>query len=234
MELPFAGHPTIGTACILAAMGEVSLEGGTAEVVFEVGVGPVRVQIRRVGGRLRAQFEVPSPATIGPPPPPKRDLARMLAIEERDILDGDSAPQSRSVGVPFVFVTVRDRSALERIRMNTSVWEDILSQHWAPHVYVITRDREADPTLARARMFAPAMGITEDPATGVAASALPGYLRTPDQVSGTFAWRIEQGFEMGRPSVIDVEADLRDGAVVRARVGGECVLVGRGELDLGE
>jgi trans-2,3-dihydro-3-hydroxyanthranilate isomerase len=158
----------------------------------------------------------------------------MLAIEERDILDGDSAPQTRSVGVPFVFVTVRDRSALERIRMNTSVWEDILSQHWAPHVYVITRDREADPTLVRARMFAPAMGITEDPATGVAASALPGYLRTPVQLSGTVAWRIEQGFEMGRPSVIEVEADLRDGAVVRARVGGESVLVGRGELDLGE
>jgi trans-2,3-dihydro-3-hydroxyanthranilate isomerase len=138
------------------------------------------------------------------------------------------------VGVPFVFITVRDRTVLDRLRMNTSVWEDVLAQHWAPHVYVTTRDREVDPSVVRARMFAPAMGITEDPATGVAASALPGYLLTPDQVSGTFAWRIEQGFEMGRASVIDVEADLSDGAVIRTRVGGECVLVGRGEMDVGE
>jgi trans-2,3-dihydro-3-hydroxyanthranilate isomerase len=150
-----------------------------------------------------------------------------------EVLGGDLRPQAVSSGVPFVFISVRDRSVLKRVRLNTAIWETLLSGQWAPHVYVVTQDAELQGSTLRARMFAPAMGIAEDPASGAAGAALPGYLQRRDRADDTHRWRIEQGFEMGRPSLIDVEADSSGGKIRRVRVGGGCVIVGRGEFDLG-
>jgi trans-2,3-dihydro-3-hydroxyanthranilate isomerase len=233
MELPFAGHPTVGTACILAAIGQVQLVGTQASLVFEEGVGPVSVCVERVGQGYGAQFEVPQNPVFGPPGPPPERLAQLLGVSEEGVVAGVHGPKAVSCGAPFLFITVRDPSVLERVRLNRSVWEEVLSRYWAPHVYVVAHDHDSSGSLVRARMFAPAMGILEDPATGAAASALPGYLGTSGVMDGLLTWRIEQGLEMGRPSRIDVEAEVTDGVLRKIRVGGSCVIVGKGDLDLG-
>jgi trans-2,3-dihydro-3-hydroxyanthranilate isomerase len=236
-ELPFAGHPTVGTACVLGAAGKVATApaGGdqVAELILEQGVGPVQVRVRSSGTLYSAQFDVPRLPEFGPGPPEVHRLAEMLSLAPTDLAGGDWQPQSVSCGVPFLVIPVRDREALGRARLNSSLWEEVLQGTWAPHLYLITRDAELPGSSVRARMFAPAMGIVEDPATGAAASALAGYLAAREPAHATsMAWRIEQGFEMGRPSMIDVEADRNAGRLTAVRVGGGCVLMGEGALNL--
>lgn len=233
LELPFAGHPTVGTACVLAAIGALELEHDQASIVFEEGVGPVPVLIRRVGDQLAAQFSVPKLPEFGPDPPNSGELAQLLSIPVHTIGDGHLRPMAVSCGVPFTIIPVRDRHVLAQARVNFTLWETTLSQFWAPHVYVITRDVERVDSMVRARMFAPAMGIVEDPATGGAAPALAGYLlRQSVGLGNPTTFRIEQGFEMGRPSLLDVEVDVVASAAQAIRVGGGCVLVGQGEIYL--
>ncbi|HEX2187393.1 MAG TPA: PhzF family phenazine biosynthesis protein [Longimicrobiaceae bacterium] len=231
-ELPFAGHPTVGTAFLLAALGEVPLGPDGAEVVFEEGVGPVRVRIEAQGGRpASAQLTAARVPERGPPPPTREELAALLGLAEDELPEGEWTAEGWSAGVPFLFVPVRGREALRRARVDPARWEALLAGWWAPHLYVLARDPELPGSDVRARMFAPAMGIVEDPATGAAASALAGYLaaRAPER-EGTLRWTVEQGWEMGRPSLLRVEAELRGGAVAEVRVGGAAVLVAEGVM----
>ena len=142
----------------------------------------------------------------------------------------ERAPRACSCGVPFLFVTVRDLAALARARVKVDQWEQHLAAYWAPEIYVITH--AADNADVRARMFAPSMGIGEDPATGGAATALAGYLVPANAADGVLRWTIRQGVEMGRPSTIFLEADVTAGAISAIRVGGAAVLVSEGELTL--
>lgn len=231
-ELPFAGHPTIGTAHVLASIGEIPVEAEVTRIVFEEGVGPVPVAIRAAKGRpVSAQLTAAKLPEFGPMPPSKAKLAAVLSLEAADLLENNFAPAAVSCGVPFLFIPVRDRSALQRVRLDRNRWETLLSSFWAPHLYVFARDPERDGSDLRARMFAPAIGIVEDPATGAAATALAGYLGTREATpSGTIRWVVEQGFEMGRPSILEIEADKRDGEIVAARVGGASVLVSEGTM----
>jgi trans-2,3-dihydro-3-hydroxyanthranilate isomerase len=231
-ELPFAGHPTVGTACTLAEIGRIGLEGDRAEVTLEEGVGPIPVTVERAGGRVRATFTTARLPELGPTPPPVAALAECLSISPDEILsDGGLQPRSASAGVHFLFVPVRDRSVLARIRVSTSAWEAHLSNYVTTSVFVYSQDAELPGSSVRARMFAPLFGIPEDPATGSAAAALPAVLTAGDRhEAGTRAWRIEQGFEMGRPSLIDVEADVSREGLRAVRVGGASVLIGEGTL----
>ena len=231
-ELPFAGHPTIGTAILLASLGRAGAEGGGARIVLGEGVGPVPVDVRMEGGRpafaMLTAARLPQP---GPPPPAPDVVARVLSLDETD-LGGSLGTAFASSGVPFLFVSVRDRDALGRARVDGGAWERHLSGAWGPHLYVVTDDVEGEATL-RARMFAPAMGISEDPATGGAVTALAALLAARDASGdGTLRWVVEQGVEMGRPSRLQVEADIRGGALAAVRVGGGAVLVGEGEMVL--
>jgi trans-2,3-dihydro-3-hydroxyanthranilate isomerase len=234
-ELPFAGHPTIGTAHALAALGEIPLAGETTHIVFEEGVGAVPVSIRsRDGVPVFAQLSVAKMPEIGPPPPSRSALADLLSIEVADLMGGTWSPQSISVGVPFLFVPVRDRNVLKRARVKLDRWEATLKASWAPEVFVFSRDPEREGSHIRARMFAPGLGIGEDAATGSAAASLGGYLAARDaRKDGTLRWVVEQGFEMGRPSILEVEADKLDGKITSIRVGGASVMVSRGEMTMG-
>jgi trans-2,3-dihydro-3-hydroxyanthranilate isomerase len=137
--------------------------------------------------------------------------------------------------VPFTFIPLRDREALGRARLDGTIWKRLLAESWAPHVYCLALDPEIEGHDLRARMFAPAMGIDEDPATGAAASALAGYLGAREaQSGGTLHWLVEQGFEMGRPSILEVEADKQNGEITAVRVGGKCVMVSEGVMELPE
>jgi trans-2,3-dihydro-3-hydroxyanthranilate isomerase len=234
VELPFAGHPTVGTALILAWLGEIPLAGEEARIVFEEGVGPVPVTIRAAEGKAAfAQLSAAQLPEFGPAPAVP-ELAEMLSLDPGDILSGDEAPQAVSCGVPFLFIPLRDRNALRRARLRPDRWENLLASSWAPHVYLFTRDHELPETDYRVRMFAPAMGIPEDPATGGAAAAFGGYLGSRSAGDGTLRWTLEQGFEMGRPSLLHLEVDRAGGVITAVRVGGGAVLVADGGMEIPE
>ncbi|HEX2093727.1 MAG TPA: PhzF family phenazine biosynthesis protein [Longimicrobiaceae bacterium] len=236
-ELPFAGHPTVGTACLLASLGQVALADHRGRVVFEEGVGPVAVEISAPpGGPLYAELTAACVPERGQEVPESETLASVLSLDLHDIGTNGWEPDAYSSGVPFVFVPVRDRGALARVRVNRSAWSEHLEDAWASKLYVFTLDPEREGSDVRARMFAPGIGIDEDPATGGAAAAFAGYLADrvgpPTGGTGPRRWVIEQGFEMGRPSLLHAEASFEGGRLAATRVGGSAVRVCDGVLRL--
>lgn len=227
-ELPFAGHPTVGTAILLVALGEVPGGEGEVEIVLEEGVGPVPVRVRVRGGVPEsAQFTAARAPELAPAPG-RAELAAVLGLDVADLSD-DWAPAVASAGVAFTIIPLRDVDALARARLDRTAWERVLAPTDASHVYTIVP--AAPGGTVRARMFAPDMGIAEDPATGAAAAALGGYLAQGiDQ--GAPRWTVEQGVEMGRPSRIELEADVEYANAVRVRVGGAAVRVSDGTMEI--
>lgn len=233
-ELPFAGHPTVGTAYVLATIGEILLTDPETQIIFEEGVGPVPVVIRSHGNQpIFSQLSAAKMPEFGPPPPPVTELAEMLQLDSSGLLNGALAPQAVSCGVPFLCIPVTDCSTLAQAKLNIPHWETLLANYWAPHVYLLTLDSHHGKANVRVRMFAPAMGITEDPATGAAATVLAGYLcaRNPLQ-DGTLNWTVEQGIEIHRPSLLEVEADKQGGKIVGIRVAGRSVLISEGLIEV--
>ncbi len=230
-EVPFAGHPTVGCAHVLAAIGEIALAGEETRIVLEENVGPVPVTIRaRDGVPVFAQLSVAMLPEERVPEADPAALAALLSLSPGDLLDGDYAPRAVSCGLPFVFVPVRDRAAVARSKVRIDLWERDLQGRWAEMVMVFAADAERPGSDIRARMYAPGISVPEDPATGSACAALGGYLASRTPRDGTLRWRVEQGFEMGRPSIIDIEADKSGGAVTGVRVGGETVMVCEGTM----
>lgn len=231
-ELQFAGHPTVGTAFVLATIGAVPMKGSESRIVLEEGVGPVPVTIKSENGKPGfAQLSVAQLPLLGPPAPSVHELAKCLNLSPADLLSGEWGPEGRSCGTPFLMVPVRDRVALAKARPNLDAWEAVLAKYWSNKVFVFCNEPELQGSHYRARMFAPAIGVPEDPATGSACAGFAGYLADRDKrADGTLQWRVEQGFEMGRPSLLDIEADKKGGAITGVRVGGNSVLVSKGEF----
>jgi len=254
VEVPFAGHPTVGTAVFLAARLPDAPEEGTVELVLEENVGPVPVEIRFEAGRpVFARFTTALPPEHRPSPWSARELAAMVGLEPTDLpgerrADGGEArlhlePEMVSCGLPYHVVPVATVSAVRRASLDTAAWSRMLADSWAHHVYVVCPwaadeeradvDAEGERVDVRVRMFAPGSGVPEDPATGSAAAALGGYLAAADGRSeGTLSWVVAQGEEMGRPSRLYVEADRRNGDTVAIRVGGSAVEVLTGRMTL--
>lgn len=233
-ELQFAGHPTVGTAHVLATIGAVKLTGDETKIVFEEGVGPVPVTIRAKNGQPEfAQLSVAQLPRIGPPPPSVETLAAALSLSPDDLLQGDMSPQTVSCGTPFLLIPLRNRDAVRRARVKLDVFQPALDGYVTSEVMVFAMEAEHTGHDVRARMFAPMLGIAEDPATGSACSGLSGYLAARDpRRDGTLRWIVEQGFEMGRPSILELEADKKDGAITAVRVGGKTVMVQEGTFTL--
>jgi trans-2,3-dihydro-3-hydroxyanthranilate isomerase len=232
-EMPFAGHPTVGCAFALAALGEIPLSG-EARIVLEEGVGPVPVLVR---GEFKkpefAQLSVAKLPESGPPAPGRTHLAELLSLEATDILGGMSAPQGLSCGYPFLLVPVRDIEAVRRARVRFDQWDASLKSYWAPDIMVFAREGEREDSDIHARVFVPSQGVGEDPATGSAAAALGGWLGARETApSGSFRYVIEQGFEIRRPSIIELEVDKTNGEVSAVRVGGSAVMVSEGMMEI--
>jgi trans-2,3-dihydro-3-hydroxyanthranilate isomerase len=227
-ELPFAGHPTIGTGVLLAHLG-VARES----IVLEEGVGPVPVTITFVDGKpVSARLTAARRPEFGPPPPDAARLAPVLGLRPDDLLDGSWAPAAVSCGVPYLIVPVRG-DALSRARPDLGRWLDLLRGAWADSVYLVTPEATPDGVDLRARMFAPEHGVVEDPATGSAAVCCAGYLARRTNRPGTHAWTILQGVDMGRPSTLSIDADVDSSLTITAvRVAGNAVLVGEGTISL--
>ncbi|PSF39025.1 hypothetical protein C7H19_02940 [Aphanothece hegewaldii CCALA 016] len=235
-ELPFAGHPTIGTAYILAAIGELVLDCNETIIYLEEKIGLVPVKILTQDGvPFYTELTASQLPLFGSETYAISDLAAMLSLEPNDLLCNDYFPQGVSCGVPFLFIPLRNRDAIARVKLNIERWQTLLSNAWASAVYVFCFEPELEESDLRSRMFAPNMGIVEDPATGSAAAAFAGYLamRHPSP-NITLKWVIEQGFEMGRPSILKIETDLIDGQIIAVRVGGSSVLVSNGTMNIPE
>jgi trans-2,3-dihydro-3-hydroxyanthranilate isomerase len=224
-ELPFAGHPTIGTAAVLASLGLVDRTDAAATLILEEGVGPVRVEVHLDGGapfaRLMREGQVEQPASH----PARSAAAGALSLPEAAVRDTWFA----SVGVPFCFVHLVSADAVDRASLDRAVWTDAFARAWAPSLFLFAGEPEPDSRL-HARMFAPALGIEEDPATGSGAAALAGCLADRLTTDGTFTWQIDQGVLMGRPSQLEASAERRGGRTVAVTVGGSTVLVGEGSM----
>ena len=226
MELPFAGHPTVGTAAVLTRLGLVPISDGAATIVLEEGVGPITVEIQLRGETILAHLvtekEVESPSTR----PTRNAAASALSLPEKAVLETWFA----SVGVPFCFVHLASRETVDRAVLDRAAWSANFANAWSPNLYFFAGGLAPGSRLY-VRMFAPALGIEEDPATGSGAAALAGWLaaRSPDQ-DGNFKWEIDQGVAMGRPSFIEASAEKRRGRTTQVKVGGATVLVGEGTM----
>jgi len=232
VEMPMAGHPTIGTAYALARLGKIPATEGLVVVRFEEGVGPIPVEISFKNGQPeQATMDQPVP-TFGDILENRADVAALLSVGVDD-LDPRYPVQLVSSGVPFLMIPIRDRAAMARLRLKTDIWERDFKPI-APEFFMFTTETERPDSTVHCRMFGPALGITEDPATGAAHGPLGAYLMKYGIISGERAVFVsEQGFEMGRPSLITVTVETTGGEVSRVRVGGASVIMGEGKIDAG-
>jgi trans-2,3-dihydro-3-hydroxyanthranilate isomerase len=230
-EMPFAGHPNIGTAFSLATAGEFGEIETSIEVIFEekAGLVPIAIQ-RREGQAIWCELSAPETLSLGKTVSTEL-VASAASLTPRDIVTTTHVPQFASVGLPFLMTELKDRSVLERARVQWDGLEAIAALGVTPdiHLYV----QSADDFDVRARMFAPMDGVPEDAATGSANCALAALLSHYDEKpSGEFCFRIAQGVEMGRPSVLEARAEKREGVVVGAWIGGFCVAVSEGVIEV--
>jgi trans-2,3-dihydro-3-hydroxyanthranilate isomerase len=227
-ELPFAGHPTVGTAAVLAHLGQLELTDGGAAVVLEEGVGPVTVAVRPEGGRTFARLTVDRGPDIPEETPSRGAVAASLSLAEDDVRDAWFA----GVGAPFCFAHLGSREAVDRATLDRSAWRARLADAYSSSVFLFAGSFATTERLY-ARMFAPALGIEEDPATGSACVSLVGALaaRSPDR-DGMFELTIDQGVAMGRPSVLEAAAEKSGGRVTRIHVGGHTVVVAQGTIEV--
>ncbi|XTZ20194.1 MAG: PhzF family phenazine biosynthesis protein [cyanobacterium endosymbiont of Rhopalodia fuxianensis] len=233
-ELYFAGHPTIGTAYVLSFIGEIAISQKKQTILLEEGIGLISVSIQIERGKpVYTELKAAQLPTFNNNSPSVIELASILGLKIADFRDDKYFIQGVSCGVPFLFVPLHNREALGHIQFNRDCWQHILANHWAPSVYVFCFDPEREGSDLRARMFAPSMGILEDPATGSAAAALGGYLAIREEIPNTtLKWRVEQGFEMGRPSILEIIVKKKQGQVREIKVGGSSVLVSEGSMEI--
>jgi trans-2,3-dihydro-3-hydroxyanthranilate isomerase len=232
-EIPFAGHPNIGTAYVLASNKDFGEIRGDLTVTFEEKAGLVPVTIcRKENGTLWCELAAPQGLKLGEVIMPEL-AAAALSLEVADIALGVHPPQVAGVGLPFLVVELKSQDALERARFNMIVMETLEEKGIAPDTLLYTQGSgEAD---IKARMFAPLDGVPEDPATGSANCALAALLsHCGSAESGDHRWRIIQGVEMGRPSILDARTQKRDGTVTATYIGGDCVMVSEGTISLAE
>jgi trans-2,3-dihydro-3-hydroxyanthranilate isomerase len=234
-ELPFAGHPTVGTAIALA---EKAHGAGTLDLVsvLEENVGPVRCAVRlREGEASFAEFDLPRKSQQIPLPLDKLGIADALSLKTTEIGFENHVPSIWSAGVPFLMVPVHDVGAAERLEFDPQLWEKTVPfvDGALASAYIYCRGGVNHVAKFHARMFASGMGISEDPATGSAAAALSGAINHFDRLTdGHHPILIEQGLEMGRPSFIHLHMDIEGGTISNARIGGQAVRIATGTLDL--
>ena len=232
-ELPFAGHPTVGTGVLLAHLNAADHMKGPGGVVIalEEEIGLVKVEVsQRQGRAARGVFAIPRLPERTPWTPDVELLGRALGINPVDIGFGAHAPSCWGVGLPFAMMPVRDMKTLAQAGIaDSGAWREAFGFTGKSAAYVYTRETADAEHHIRARMFLP--GIGEDPATGSAAAAFSGaavHFERPED--GIHQIVIEQGYEMGRPSQIVLDLDVESGLLKGAQIGGGAVIVSEGTL----
>jgi len=231
-ELPFAGHPTVGAAALIAHQraGDL-LAAQDLRIVIEEPIGEVVcIARKRKGQKLASYFELPKlPERLDVEPPSTAEIASGLGLEAADIGFDAHEPTVYSAGAPFLFIPIRSLAAIGRAAPAVMPWAT--KDGRASFLY--TRETARKGSAYHARMFASAWGVVEDPATGSAAAAFAGVVQAFDRPrDGEHMLTLEQGFEMGRPSLIALGLVVEGGAVTSATIGGSVVTVASGALDL--
>ena len=230
-EIPFAGHPNIGTAFVLAETGALGKEIPDT-VLFEEKAGLVAIEIQaNLGSPTSFELKAPQVLTLQEFPA-IRSVAKALSLRENEIVVTTHAPTVASVGLPFLFVEVLDLSVLSQVRIDMAGFDRLLVEGAVPYVHVYTP--KTGSTDIQARVFAPLDGVAEDPATGSANCALAALLsHYRSERDGEFSWCVFQGIELGRPSALRIRARKENGCVVASWVGGTCVMISEGWIDVG-
>lgn len=231
-ELPMAGHPTIGSTFALAIEGTIAR--GRTDWVFELGVGPTPVSLEWRGDALAFAWMTQPLPSFGEEMRDRRALGHALGLDARDL--GDGPAQIVSCGVPFLFVQLATRKAVDAVSIDRRALMACFRGAGLEEdcVFIFTTERGGGDESVYSRMLAPNLGIAEDPATGAASGPLGCYLLhhaivTPEQARTILSL---QGVAMGRPSRIHISIDSQDEMITRVRIGGTSVLVGRGSLNL--
>jgi trans-2,3-dihydro-3-hydroxyanthranilate isomerase len=239
-EIPYAGHPTVGTAVVMAALGKVApgAPDGAVPITIEVGFGPLRLELLKKNGRVsRVRMEQGKPAWK--PPVTRDDLKGRIAASlgvPFDALHPSLPPQAVGTGNTFLMVPLASVAAVSSALADTRLLTDLEKELSVLGLFFFSFDESPGGSRLRARMFAPGAGVPEDPATGSAAGPVGVYLALHGAVPGGVAagrgrFTIDQGVEMGRPSELDVTVLLEAGAPSGVRVEGGAVLMMRGEID---
>ncbi|MGQ0673567.1 MAG: PhzF family phenazine biosynthesis protein [Hyphomicrobium sp.] len=232
-ELPFAGHPTVGTAALLAEL-KAPASDHDALIVLEQTIGTVRVGVKlRSDVPAFAEFDAPKlPVEAGSLPAIDR-LAAGLDLIPSEVGFENHKPTCYAAGNAFAFVPVATREAIARARVNGVHWVDGFQEQGLVGAYLYTRQCEHNTASFHTRMFAPDVGVPEDPATGSAAVCFAGVIAKFDALpDGVHKRSIEQGYEMGRPSHIALALTLDGGKLTAVRIGGHAVRVAEGTIDV--
>ena len=232
-EMPFAGHPNVGTAFVLASAG--TCYGRPIDrnnVLFEEKAGLVPIDILRDGTAVvGARLASPQPLSVGAEIPAEL-VASACGVSLADIANANHRPCIASCGAPFILAELKSRAALAAASPNGDVFRLEVTKHPAVSIMLYTLVDEGDIDI-RARMFAPHLNIPEDPATGSANVALIGLLaKLRPEADLSLTKTIAQGVEMGRPSILRAEAEKKSGAVTATFIGGRCVPVMSGTIEL--
>jgi trans-2,3-dihydro-3-hydroxyanthranilate isomerase len=234
-ELPFAGHPTIGAAVLIGELRARDLvRAQDVRVVLEESIGTITCTAGyRAGKGRRAHFTLPKlPARAGLPQSADR-IAAALGLSASDIGFDRHVPSIYSAGNSFTFVPVATLAALAQAKPRAGLFEEAFTPAEAARTFLYTRETVDAEHDFHARMFAPSLGVAEDPATGSAAAAFAGALMASEKVpDGNHALTIEQGYEIGRPSLIVLSLEVERGVLVEASIGGGAVIIAEGFLDL--
>ncbi len=227
-ELPFAGHPTVGTAVLLGCMSGYNL--GSHEMILEETVGELRCLVEPQGReRGHASFLLPLlPERVGEAAS-IHEVAEALSLNAEEI--GFGVPSRWSAGVPAHFIPVLDLETIARAKPAAS-FETVFGREGRAVVYLYCGQTSDPAHHFHARMFAPGLGIQEDPATGAAAAAFAGVvMETSHPGDGSHRFVIEQGYEMGRPSQIELGLTIVSGSLKEATIGGNAIIVSDGHIE---
>ncbi len=231
-EMPFAGHPNVGTAFVLAREGRSYGRAVGDLLVFEETAGLVRLDLIKEGRAiLGARLAPPQPLTRGDDIAPEI-VASACSLAPADIETANHAPCIASCGLPLVFAELKTRAALAAARPRGEVFSEHLKMDRATGILLYVKDKSGGFDL-QVRMFAPLYGVPEDPATGSANVALVGLLaRLRPERDLTLNLRISQGVDMGRPSLLEAMAEKKVDKITALSIGGRCVSMMRGTLQL--
>jgi len=236
-ELPFAGHPTVGAAVALAdrRLGDAVPANGIDMVkMLEETIGAVRCAVRISADAAGfAEFDLPKLSRRLDVEIEQADIGAALGLDPHEIGFENHRVSLWSAGVPFVMVPVHDQAAVAKAECSAADWDRVapMGDGQLAQAFVYCRGGTNHLASFHARMFAPGEGIPEDPATGSAAAALSGAIHHFDGLlDGNHALVIEQGVEMGRPSLIHLHIDCSGAAVSHVRIGGEAVRIAEGRL----